>query len=235
MCRRANDVQISTENDACCSEKEAAWEERFFHLEAFFFNKKIKCCLLEFLYFVSGRGLGNVLPCTSNFSNYSKARPCYSCVTVYSDKGLTLETSVVHQTSRAKNMPYQPLLIKNPFTAHSPTQEKQDFFQNWSSMLYSSDLLWGLRPCGNSLRRKKLWCGTLGINQQSKNSSELSKFVCVPKGQEHWYIFYPQNDINIAEKKNKKKSNFQEQLRHNHRCLRCNLENTNLNHSDTVL
>ena len=130
MCRRANDVQISTENDACCSEKEAAWEERFFRLEGFFFNKKIKCCLLEFLYFVSGRGLGNVLPCTSNFSNYSKARPCYSCeTTVYSDKGLTLETSVVHQTSRAKNMPYQPLLIKTHLQLTHQRRKNRIFFK----------------------------------------------------------------------------------------------------------
>ena len=31
------------------------------------------------------------------------------------------------------------------------------------------------------------------------------------------------------------KSNFQAQLRHNRRYLRCNLENTNLSHGDTVL
>ena len=30
----------------------------------------------------------------------------------FSDERLTLETSAIHQTSRAKNIPYQPLLIK---------------------------------------------------------------------------------------------------------------------------
>ena len=46
---------------------------------------------------------------------------------VRSDEGLTLEMSAKHQIPRAKNIPYQPLLIKTIFSvlAHA---EKPGFF-----------------------------------------------------------------------------------------------------------
>ena len=53
------------------------------------------------------------------------------CLFVCSDEELTLETSAAHHIPQAKNIPYQPLLIKpwsNPYSAYSPTQKKTHFF-----------------------------------------------------------------------------------------------------------
>ena len=43
---------------------------------------------------------------------------------ICSEKGLMLETSALHQTSQAKNIPCQPLLIKPIFSFYSPVQKK---------------------------------------------------------------------------------------------------------------
>ena len=47
--------------------------------------------------------------------------------TVCSNEMLTVETSAVHQTSQAKNIPYQPLLIK-PIIGLFANAEKKYFF-----------------------------------------------------------------------------------------------------------
>ena len=49
---------------------------------------------------------------------------------VCSDEGLVLEMSAIRQIPQAKNIPFQPLLIK-PYYPYSPSQKKIVFFNTY--------------------------------------------------------------------------------------------------------
>ena len=65
--------------------------------------------------------------------------------TISSDEGLTLETSAKHHIPQAKNIPYQPLLIKPIFSVLAHAEKNPVFFQTSLPIIINSSWEWHFR------------------------------------------------------------------------------------------
>ena len=84
-----------------------------------------------YIYFICG------IWCVADVSSVS---PSSEQTASLSDEGLTLETSATHHIPQAKNIPYQPLLIKPTFSLLANT-EKQFFSKLVFQCMYFISLL----------------------------------------------------------------------------------------------